>query len=99
MYQGERLMTGSGPAVMNQPEMPEAAGADRIETRFGQVRVYRNQPIIFPTGMLGMPEKNQFCLTTLPSPKMARFKLLQSLEDDTLSFLTLPVDVANPILA
>ena len=89
-------MTGSNPAVLNQP-VPESEG-DVVETRFGRVQLYRRQPIVFPNGLLGMPEKGQFCLTHFPSEKMARFKLLQSLEELSLSFITLPVDVSNPIL-
>lgn len=98
MYHGEMRMTGSGPAVMN-PAMPEERPeTEVIESRFGKVTVFRKNPIIFPTGLLGMPDKMQFCLTGLPSEKMARFKLLQSLEDNNLSFITLPVDVNNSIV-
>lgn len=97
MLRGEVAMTGSGPAVLSQAQ-PEAQDSDVIDTRFGKVQLYRRQPIVFPTGLLGLPDKLQFCLTNFPSPKMARFKLLQSLEDLTLSFITLPLDFANPII-
>lgn len=90
-------MTSSNPAVLNPPAV-EGTDEDVIETRFGKVQLYRRQPILFPTGLLGMPEKGQFCLTSFPSEKMARFKLLQSLDDLSLSFITLPLDVANPII-
>jgi flagellar assembly factor FliW len=91
-------MTSSNPAVLNPPNLPEANDGDVIETRFGRVQLYRRQPISFTNGLLGMPEKSQFCLTNFPSEKMARFKLLQSLEDTSLSFITLPLDVQNPII-
>lgn len=91
-------MTGSGPAVINPGMTPEKPEAEAVDTRFGTVTVYRNQPIIFPNGLLGLPDKNQFCLTSFPSEKMARFKLLQSLEDAKLSFITLPVEMQNPIV-
>lgn len=90
-------MTSSNPAVLN-PTIPEATDSDVIETRFGKVQLYRRQPIVFPTGLLGMPDKGQFCLTNFPSERMARFKLLQSLEDTSLSFITLPIDLTNPII-
>jgi flagellar assembly factor FliW len=90
-------MTGSGPAVLN-PTMPETDQGDVLETRFGKVQLYRRQPIVFPTGLLGMPDKVQFCVTNFPSTKMARFKLLQSLEDNSLSFITLPLEANNPLL-
>jgi flagellar assembly factor FliW len=99
MHQGVYGMTGSGPAVMIPPvEMPETNQAELMQTRFGEVQVYRQQPLIFTNGVLGMPDRNQFCLTHFPSPKMQRFKLLQSLEDSSLSFITLPVDLQNPII-
>jgi len=91
-------MTSSNPAVLNQPTVPEASDGDVIDTRFGKVQLYRRQPIVFPTGLLGLPDKGQFCLTNFPSPKMARFKLLQSLEDIALSFITLPLDLSNAII-
>lgn len=91
-------MTSSNPAVLNQPTIAEAADGDAIDTRFGKVQLYKRQPIVFPTGLLGLPEKGQFCLTNFPSEKMARFKLLQSLEDLTLSFITLPLDLTNAII-
>lgn len=90
-------MTGSGPAAMNPSAMQERPDSEVIDTRFGKVTIYRTNPIVLPSGMLGQPDKNQFCLCNFPSEKMARFKLLQSLDDIALSFITLPVDVNNPI--
>lgn len=99
MLRGEFLMTGSGPAVISQAilagEVPET---EEIESRFGRVTIYPGKPIYFPNGMLGMPDRAQFTLTHFPSEKMARFKLLQSLEDLALSFITLPLDLINPII-
>lgn len=92
-------MTSSNPAVLTQPTLPEAHDdGDVIDTRFGKVQLYRRQPIIFPSGLLGMPDKGQFCLTNFPSEKMARFKLLQSLEDNGLSFITLPLEANNTLI-
>jgi flagellar assembly factor FliW len=91
-------MTGSGPAIMSQSLSDSAIVADEMDTRFGRITVDRNQPIIFPNGMLGIPDRMQFCLTRFPSEKMARFKLLQSLEDNQLSFITLPIDMVNPLI-
>ncbi len=97
MLQGEFLMTGSGPAVVGQALL--AAEAEEVESRFGKVTVYPRQPIQFPNGLLGMPDRVSFSLAHFPSEKMARFKLLQSLEDHALSFITLPIDLTNPIIA
>lgn len=91
-------MTSSNPAVLSQQTLPDAKDSDVTDTRFGRVQLYRRQPIVFPQGLLGLPDKGQFCLTNFPSEKMSRFKLLQSLEDDKLSFITLPLDVSNAVI-
>lgn len=98
MLRGDFYMTGSGPAVISPSAYEERPESEQIDTRFGRVTVYPKQPVIFPTGMLGMPDKMQFCLTNFPSEKMSRFKLLQSLEDHQLSFITLPLGLKNPII-
>jgi len=95
MYYGELAMTSRGPALYNQP-MPDAV--ESIDTRFGRIQLSPAQSIAFPSGLLGMPERIQFCLADFPSEKMARFKLLQSLEDAALSFITLPIVLQNPIV-
>jgi flagellar assembly factor FliW len=105
MYQGEFRMTGSGTAVLMQAaldvqqkegQLPET---ELVETRFGKVTIYRRNPIVFPNGVLGMPDKFQFCLTDFPIEKLARFKLLQSIDDLQLSFITLPLEIDNTIIA
>lgn len=74
-------------------EQPEV-----IETRFGKVALQKDKPIVFPRGLLGMPEKFHFFITDFPSKKLSRFKLLQSLDDYNLSFITLPIDLQNNII-
>ena len=69
-----------------------------IKTRFGEIAVDMNKAVTFPRGLLGMPDKQRFALASFPSPKMEQFKLLQSLDDHTLSFITLPLDVENAIV-
>lgn len=75
-------------------EQPEV-----IDTRFGRVALRKDNPIIFPRGLLGMPDKFHFFLTEFPSEKLHRFKLLQNLDDYALSFITLPLDLHNGIIA
>jgi flagellar assembly factor FliW len=99
MIRGEFLMTGSGPAVINQAVLASTASeTEEIETRFGRVTINTTQQILFPNGMLGMPDRTRYCLSRFPSEKMARFTLLQSLDDAALSFIMLPLDLANPII-
>lgn len=99
MLRGEFLMTGTGPAVIGQTMLSSAlADSEEIDTRFGRITIQPRQSIHFPMGVLGMPDRHNYCLTHFPSEKMARFKLLQSIDDTALSFITLPIDVENPII-
>lgn len=91
MQNQSTLTTGSVPA--------DSAGEITIKSRFGDVVVSANKSIAFPRGLLGMPDKFNFVLANFPSAKMQQFKLLQSLDDVALSFITLPLDVQNPIIA
>lgn len=75
-------------------EQPEV-----IDTRFGKVALRKDKPIIFPRGLLGMPDKFHFFLTDFPNDKLSRFKLLQCLDDYSLSFITLPIDLHNGVIA
>lgn len=98
MNKQELRMTGTGPATIPPQAMQEPSGGEAIDTRFGRVTIYRKNPLIFPNGLLGMPDKFEYCLTSFPSEKLARFKLLQSLDDTELSFITLPVEMENNII-
>jgi flagellar assembly factor FliW len=69
-----------------------------IDTRFGKITLQKNNPVTFPRGLLGMADKFHFFLTEFPSQKLARFKLLQSLDDYALSFITLPLNLQNGII-
>lgn len=102
MYQGEMVMTGSGAAIVTSEaaKLPAKEQArEEVDTRFGKVTITRDNPITFPSGLLGMPDKNSYCLTTFPAKKFDRFKLLQSLDDKALSFITLPLELDNGIVA
>ena len=77
----------------------EAGKTEMIKSRFGDIAVDTAKAIAFPRGLLGMPDRFRFILANFPSPKMQQFKLLQSLDDHALSFITLPVEIENPIIA
>jgi flagellar assembly factor FliW len=70
-----------------------------IETRFGKITLRKDKAIAFPRGLSGMPDKFSFFITEFPSDKLRRFKMLQSLDDYGLSFITLPLDLQNGIIA
>lgn len=72
---------------------------ERIQTRFGEIALRTDNAISFPRGLLGMPNKHKFFITNFPSAKLQKFKLLQSLDDYGLSFITLPVGLTNGIIA
>ncbi len=69
-----------------------------IDTRFGKITLQKKSPLTFPRGLLGMADKFNFFLTDFPSPKLSHFKLLQSLDDYDLSFITLPLGLQNGII-
>ncbi len=98
LSQSEVVMTSSGTNPANQTTSRQSE-TEVIDTRFGKIAINRKNPIIFSKGLLGMPNMSRFCLLSFPSEKMARFKLLQSLDDLELSFITLPVDLNNPVVA
>lgn len=80
-------------SVFYNTEEPEV-----IDTRFGKIALQKQSPITFARGLLGMPDKFHFFLTDFPSAKLGKFKLLQSLDDYALSFITLPLPLQNDII-
>lgn len=82
----------------NEVENQQPREGDILETRFGKVTLRKDNPITFPKGLLGIPDKNSYCLLDFPIQKFSEFKLLQSLEDHALSFITLPVANENTII-
>ncbi len=71
---------------------------EEISTRFGPVTIDRRNALIFPKGLLGMPQNQRFALAPFPNENMRAFQLMQSLEDPTLAFIMLPLTPENSIL-
>ncbi len=92
---------GKMPHTMRQvtSENAKEAKLEMFETRFGAIELDTSNPLVFEHGLLGMPDSRLFALTDFPNPKLGNFKLLQSLEDKTLSFIILPVMMDNGIIA
>ena len=63
-----------------------------IETRLGPVAVHPNAVIAMPQGPLGFARHTQFAIAELPNPDLARFKLLQSMDDPSVSFVVAPIE-------
>lgn len=77
----------------------EEGGVVTIASRFGDVQVDLAKIITFPKGLLGMPDRFRFTLADFPTPNMQQFKLLQSLDEKALSFISLPLEVHNGLIA
>ena len=83
---------------LSAPPVPELPTSQQIESRFGPITINTRNRIVFSRGLLGMPDRKHFALANFPTEKMQQFKLLQSLDDNQLSFITLPVDIENSII-
>lgn len=83
----------------NQAKTPEITEGEIIQTRFGPIEIFPDKAITFERGMLGIPDSRQFVLTDFNTPSLEQFKLLQSIENHDLSFITLPLDLKNSIIA
>lgn len=103
MREGQTAAVTENPAILANQMSQETVelgpnGEELIETRFGKIAIRRDNPIHFPRGLLGIPERTSFCLQEFPIAKFAQFRLLQSLEDNALSFITLPLEVNNELI-
>ncbi len=69
-----------------------------IESRFGSVTVDTERAIFFPHGLLGLPDNLHFAITDIPKDNMKGFSLLQCLNDHSLSFVVMPIDLDNNLI-
>lgn len=63
-----------------------------FKTRFGEVSYDETKVLSFPNGILGMPNQESFFIATFPTAKMAKFQVMQSLNDKDVSFAVMPLD-------
>jgi flagellar assembly factor FliW len=92
-------MPGSMKQAISEESVEAAPKAPlTIESRFGVVEVDPSSAIVFENGLLGVPKSRLFAMTDFPSPKLGQFKLLQSLEEKELSFITLPLMLDNSLI-
>ena len=85
---------------MKHEQAPLDAAEENItvKSRFGEVKISPKNAISFPHGLLGLPQFKVYSLAEMPNPKLGHFKLLQSLEDEELSFAVLPIDPKNALV-
>lgn len=67
-----------------------------LESRFGPISLDVTKSVFFPRGILGFPPELTFGIAEMPIEHLKHFKLLQSLNDQSISFVVLPLDYANP---
>jgi flagellar assembly factor FliW len=84
-------------AVVEAPQTLEPVAAVNpdavtIETRFGDIEFQLQNAIFMPRGMLGYADYHEFGLANMPDPKLDQFKLYQSLEEASLSFIVAPLN-------
>lgn len=83
--------TMTGPSAPETGAPREAADSFSIETRFGVLSFTADNRIHMPSGPLGFGDSRRFVLGALPPPANPRFKILQSEEDNDLSFIVTPL--------
>ena len=66
-----------------------------LETKFGEIVVDQTKMTFFPYGLIGMPHFKNFALAECPNEKFKEFLVLQSMDQDGLCFLVMPLDLKN----
>ncbi len=85
--------TATASATMPPP------GEFTVATRFGAINGHWDDAFEMPQGPLGFAKHRRFALLQIPNPKLAQFRLMQSLEDAELSFIVMPCPLEDgPIL-
>lgn len=68
---------------------------EKLMSRFGEIKVNKDKAISFPEGILGIEGLHKYCLADYPENKLPIFKVLQSIENEEIAFLVLPVTNIN----
>jgi flagellar assembly factor FliW len=66
-----------------------------INSRFGEITVDISKAVFFPNGLPGFPKRLHFVLTNFTKQGYDRFKILQCLNDISLSFVVIPASLDN----
>lgn len=70
----------------------------KYKTRFGEVSFDESKAIAFPNGILGMPNQRKFFISAFPDKKFESFQVLQSLDDEDVSFAMLPLAALDNLI-
>jgi len=85
---------------LSQPSAPaeDTPKLFTIETRFGTVEVNPENQIHFRSGLLGFGEATEFVLIDLENPKYELFRMLQCINDPSLSFIVFPPNLESGLI-
>jgi flagellar assembly factor FliW len=70
-----------------------------LQTRFGEMTVDPEAVLHLPRGLMGFSNLHDFALAALPSERYGRFQVLQSLEAPEVSFIVLPYQPSDALIA
>ncbi len=70
-----------------------------LSTRFGEMEIDPDSTIRMPRGLMGFSTLREFALASLPEERFAGFRVLQSVEDASVSFIVLPYNPALVAIA
>ncbi len=70
-----------------------------VDTRFGRIAFSKDRQISMPVGMLGFGHLRTYGLGELPDPRFKALKLLQALDDPEVSFVVLPLEPQQALIA
>jgi flagellar assembly factor FliW len=97
-YSDSDLQFADDRLAMSDP-MPFAAESVVVENRFGTFRFEPEQMMHFAQGLIGFAHCRRFALASLPGDgAVNNFRLLQSLDEPSLSFIVWPTTVSNALL-
>jgi flagellar assembly factor FliW len=70
-----------------------------LQTRFGEMTVDPETVLRLPRGLMGFGELHDYVLATLPEERYGRFRVLQSIEAPEISFIVLPYELTDGLIA
>ena len=83
----------------SQDNLLEKSDADTmIQSRFGEISVNSSKAVFFPKGIYGFPENLHFAIANFPQQNLSQFKILQCLNDHSVSIPVLPSSYENDII-
>ena len=93
-----RQETDFVPPLAGAEDRPTTDDGFVVETRFGTIEVDPRSIVRFKSGLLGFSDARQFVLIDLDNPKYVQFRVLQCVDDTTLSFVVFPPNLDNGLI-